>query len=184
MEYVNEAPDKALVRPMNNHACVPVDVTDREQKPCDPEVRSELAGSERGTISLSRQGNALELSVQAGLESMGISLLMDWDILIFLYHHDMTLSSADQMARLLCCESTRIDSALDRLECQKLIESSRSSGSARFYRVVVSSDRSRESSFHELLSLTANRTGRLMLARILKPDTAAAVRGMGPVCLS
>jgi DNA-binding MarR family transcriptional regulator len=137
-----------------------------------------------GIIPLYEQGNLLELFVQGCLESMGVSLLMDWDILIFLYHHGVILSSANQIARLLGCESTRIGNALDSLESRRLIESSRPSGGVRFYKVVVSSDGSRQSCFQQLLSLTGNRAGRLMLAKILKPDTPEVVPGVRSVHLS
>ena len=129
------------------------------------------------------QRKSLELLMQDCLMSMGVSQLIEWDILILLYHHGVILSSADRMACLLRCESTRIGNALDRLECRGVIESSRPSGGARFYKVAVSSDASRHNCFQQLLSVAGNRAGRLMVAKILKsdsPEEVPAVRSAHP----
>jgi DNA-binding MarR family transcriptional regulator len=104
------------------------------------------------------------------LNSIGISLLIDWDILIFLHQHGRILSTTEQMARLLGWDSERIGNALDRLESRELIKFSRKSrGGARFYKAAVS-DSAAYNCFQQLLSLTRNRSGRLMLAKMLKPN--------------
>ncbi|HVB57938.1 MAG TPA: hypothetical protein VNE63_16135 [Candidatus Acidoferrales bacterium] len=160
---------------MSKQTDVPRDLTNRKRRPCGPEIPRRLSPVDLGVIPSCEQANPLELLVQSSLESMGISLLMDWDMLVFLHHHGATLSSAGQMARLLRCESIRIGDTLDRLESRRLIESSRPSRGARFYKVIVSSDGSRQGCFQQLLNLTGSRAGRLMIVKILKPDISDAV---------
>lgn len=112
-----------------------------------------------------------ESSCRECLRSLGVSLLIDWDMLIFLYHHGRILSTTEQMARLLGWDSERIGNALDRLESRELIEFSRKSrGGARFYKAAVPSDSTVWNCLQQLLSLTRNRSGRLMLAKMLKPN--------------
>jgi DNA-binding MarR family transcriptional regulator len=152
----------------------PLVVTNRNGEPFAPESRPRVWVSDFGGIPLRQQENSLEL-VQDCLTCIGISLLVDWDVLIFLHRHGVILCSAEHIARLLSCENAKIGGALDRLESQKLIESSRSSVGVRFYKVVVSLDDPRIGCFQQLLSLAGNRSGRLALAKILKPDKPEAV---------
>jgi hypothetical protein len=170
-EHGEGASDSDLVRPINRQTGPQLEVSNWKRQLFGSEIRRRLSM----VIPLCEMGNPLELSVQGCLESLGVSLLIDWDVLIFVFHHGVTLSSADQMARCLCWESTRIGNALGRLESLMLIETSRRSRGVRFYRVVVSPEGSRQSCFQQLLSLTGNRAGRLMLAKILKPDTRETV---------
>jgi DNA-binding MarR family transcriptional regulator len=60
--------------------------------------------------------NNPELSVQSCLEGIGIFLLSDWDVLVFVYRHGASLTSTDQIARLLGYQSAVVGGALDRLE--------------------------------------------------------------------
>jgi hypothetical protein len=112
------------------------------------------------------------------LNSLGISLLIDWEMLIFLHHHGRILSTTEQMARLLGWDSERIGDALDRLESRELIKSSpKSRRGARFYEAAVPMDAAVRNCFQQLLSLTRNRSGRLMLAKMLKPNTLELLPG-------
>jgi DNA-binding MarR family transcriptional regulator len=112
------------------------------------------------------------------LNSLGISLLIDWEMLIFLHHHARILSTTEQIARLLGWDSECIGNALDRLESRELIKSSRESrGGARFYEAAVSMDAAVRNCFQQLLSLTRNRPGRLMLAKMLKPNALELLPG-------
>ena len=79
--------------------------------------------------------NNAELSVQSCLEGIGISLLSEWDVLVFVYRHGASLASTDQIARLLGYQSAVVGGALDRLERKKLVERSRPSQGVRFYRI-------------------------------------------------
>jgi hypothetical protein len=136
--------------------------------------------STRRIIPLGEQSNPRELSVQSCLASMGISLLIDWNILVFVHRHGMTLASIDQMARLLVCKSASVSDALERLESRQLIESSRLSKGVCFYKVAVASDGVLKSCFQHLLGVTSNRRGRLILADMLKAEDAGSRSGPLP----
>ena len=116
------------------------------------------------------RGKPRELPVQSCLDSMGISLLSDWDVLAFVYRHGAILASADQMARLIGYESTVVTAALGRLESENLIERSRRSEGVRFYRIVASTDAGRQRCLQQIISLSETRVGRLLLAKRLEPD--------------
>jgi len=152
--------------------------------PLAQKVGVRFSTSKLRIIRLSELGNPIELFMQSCLESMGISLLIEWDVLLLLYRHGMILCNADHIARVLGCENTRIGSALDRLETRGLIESSRPSRGMRFYKVAVSSDGSRQRCFQQLLGLAGSRAGRLALRKILTPATPEAVPEVPSVNLS
>jgi predicted transcriptional regulator len=123
---------------------------------------------------LSEQVNPQELAVKGWLDSLGISFLLDWEILIHLYRYHITLVGIDQIARLLHSDATSVGRALERLKSRKLIESSRSSGAARFYTVAFSPDNAGYSYFQQLVNLSEHRYGRLSLKKILKPANPEA----------
>jgi hypothetical protein len=111
----------------------------------------------------------LELSAQHCIDRLGFSLLCDWDVFAFVYRHVLSLTSADQIARLVGYERDVVGGALDRLERQKLIGGSRPSRGIRFYRVLALKDDDYLSCLRQLVTLSEGRTGRLELARRLKP---------------
>jgi DNA-binding MarR family transcriptional regulator len=110
----------------------------------------------------------MELSLQNCLNGVGISLLSEWDVLIFVYRHGASLISADQIARLVGYPNGIVNDVLDRLEREKLIERSRLSHGVRFYRILASMDSRRWLCLQQLIDLTEYRTGRLQLAKRLK----------------
>lgn len=109
--------------------------------------------------------------------NVGISLLCDWDVFAFVYRHVTSLTTAEQIARLLGYESAVVGGALDRLEGQKLIERSRSSRGVRLYRVTNSKDVEHQRCLQELVTLSESRAGRLQLARQLGPVSSGSLRG-------
>jgi DNA-binding MarR family transcriptional regulator len=111
----------------------------------------------------------LESSLESCVDSVGISLLCDWDVFAFVYRHVTSLTSADHIARLVGYESKIVGRALDRLERQKLIERSRPSRGVRLYRALASKDVEHQSCLRELLTLSESRVGRLELAKRLSP---------------
>jgi DNA-binding MarR family transcriptional regulator len=111
----------------------------------------------------------VELAVQRCLESIGISLLCELDVLAFVYRHGASLTSADQIARLIGHESAVVSGALDRLEREKLIERSQPSQGVRFYRILASTDAARQGCVQQLVNLSRTRAGRVLLAKQLKP---------------
>jgi DNA-binding MarR family transcriptional regulator len=107
----------------------------------------------------------VEPSVQSLLESVGISLLSEWDVLAFVYRHGVSLSSIGQIASLIGYESTVVADALDRLERKKLIERSRRSEHVCFYRIFASKDAGRQHCLQQLISRSEGHAGRLLLAK-------------------
>ena len=116
------------------------------------------------------RGKPPESPVQSCLDSMGISLLSEWDVLAFVHRHGASLASNDQIALLIGYESTVVGAALERLESEKLIERSRPSKGVRFYRILASTDAGRQRCLQQIVSLSETRAGRLLLAKQLKPD--------------
>jgi len=110
-----------------------------------------------------------ELSVQGCLEGLGISLLSEWDVLAFLYRHGVSLTTGDQIGRLIGYESAVVSDALDRLEREKLIERSRLLQGVRLHRISTSTNAGRRRCLLQLVSLSKSRAGRLLLAKQLKP---------------
>jgi DNA-binding MarR family transcriptional regulator len=109
-----------------------------------------------------------ELSIASRLESVGISLLSEWDVLIFMYRHRATLMSARQIALLLGYETPLVRSALERLLREKLIKRSRIVRGVRFYQILPPTDAEREHHLQQLASLSESRAGRLLLRKRLK----------------
>lgn len=111
----------------------------------------------------------LDIPVQEYLNILGISSLVDWDVLIFLCRHQFSLASAEQIARLLGYPSSVVGDALDKLESLNLVQRSRSSQGVRLYRFLFSEVHiAPESCFRQLMSLAENRTGRLLLVKNLR----------------
>lgn len=111
----------------------------------------------------------LELQAQSCLEGLGISLLSECDVLVFVYRRSVSLANSDQIARLVGYESTVVRAVLDRLEHEELIERSRPSQGVRFYRILASMDAVRWRYLQELVTLSESRAGRLLLAKQLRP---------------
>jgi DNA-binding MarR family transcriptional regulator len=130
---------------------------------------------DRGNIILERE-RMLACPLQSCTDSVGISLLCDWDVFAFVYRHVTSLTSADHIARLVGYESKVVGRALDRLESQKLIERSRPSRGVRFYRVLTSRDVEHRRCLRELVTLSESRAGRLELAKRLSPARSGWVR--------
>jgi DNA-binding MarR family transcriptional regulator len=110
-----------------------------------------------------------DLSVQCCLKGLGISLFSEWDVLAFLYRNRVSLTTADGIARLIGYESTAVSNALDLLEREKLIERSRPLQGVRLYRMLNPTDAVRQRCLRQLVSLSENRAGRLLLAKRLQP---------------
>ena len=114
------------------------------------------------------RGNHPELPVQSCLDSMGVSLLSEWDVLAFVYRHAASLASIDQIASLIGYESTVVRAALDRLQSLNLIERSRLSEGVRFYRMLALADAARQRRLEEIVKLSETRVGRLLLAKTIE----------------
>jgi len=109
-----------------------------------------------------------DLVVSERLETLGVSQLSQWDVLMFLYRHGTSLTSAAQIGRLLGNDKFAVGVALDRLESLSLIERSRGSQGIRLYRISIPTDPLRYSCFVELIRLAEKPGGRLILLRHLQ----------------
>jgi hypothetical protein len=125
------------------------------------------------------QSNSADGSLEDCLRGLQILSLIDWDVLIFVYRHGFNLSNADQMGRLLGYTSKEVGAALERLECQSLIQRSRYSAGARFYSFARSEPVAPESCLGRLMSLAETREGRLVLIKLLRQDVGRQTAATG-----
>lgn len=70
-------------------------------------------------------GNASAGQVEDWLRTLGIVSLTQWDMLVFLYHHQTTLVGAEYIARLLGYATAPVVAALEVLESLGLVGRSR-----------------------------------------------------------
>jgi MarR family len=115
-------------------------------------------------------GNSLGFFVHDGLQTLGVSLLIEWDALVFVYRHGTSLASAAQIAHFIGYDQATTGAALDRLESLGLIRRLCGSDSQGMllYHVSIPTDPSRHSCLMELLRLTEERTGRLAMLSHLR----------------
>lgn len=111
----------------------------------------------------------MDMSPEDCLKSLGISLLSELDVLVFVHRRKTTLTSVNQIASLIGHDEAAVSDALGQLEREKLIEPSKSSQGLRFYRILPQRDAGRQQCFGQLVSLSETRNGRLQLAKHLKP---------------
>ena len=118
---------------------------------------------------MAEKEKSLDLLVEGCLEGLSISLLADWDVLVFLYRHQLSLTSAAQIARLLGYPGNVVSEALDRLEPLGLVRRSRAYQGVRLYQFVFSEPHTLpQSLFQQLMRLAENRAGRLLVAKKLR----------------
>jgi circadian clock protein KaiC len=115
---------------------------------------------------------------------LGIALLSEWDVLVFLFRHGTTLSSALHIARLLGHSETALETVLGRLESLRLIEHSAGTKGLRLYRFARPLDPVRLACFLELMGLAQNRAGRLRLLSHLQRGHSDSPTGTGGSDLS
>ena len=108
--------------------------------------------------------------LDALIAEFDIKTLVEWDVLVFLYRHQSSLISAEQIARLLSYDSTSVIEALDMFQNRGLITRSRVSQGVRLYRFgTVEQPDGTPGSRHpnRLMSDIQSRTLRTRLARRL-----------------
>lgn len=109
-------------------------------------------------------------SVRECLQTLGISLVTEWDTLAFLYSHSVSLGTPAQIAQLVGYEKAAIGAALLRLEELGLIQRSRASQGTRLYRFSEPSEPGCRSCLLKMMSLAQNRAGRLLLLeQLMRP---------------
>jgi hypothetical protein len=120
-----------------------------------------------------------DFPVAERLEILGISLLSEWDVLVFLYRHGTILTSTAQIAHSLGHGSAPVIAALDLLESLGFIIRSRGSQGIRLYRFSIPTAPARCSGFMELMILAEKRAGRLLLLQHLRRDKPPLSRNSG-----
>jgi hypothetical protein len=108
------------------------------------------------------------------LQTLGITSLCQWDVLVFLYHHQTSLLGANFIAHLLGYAGDPVVAALDALAFLGLVERSRVSQVVRLYQFTVPSDPQRRDAWLALLPLVGHRAGRVRLAEHLRSDDQTA----------
>ena len=111
---------------------------------------------------------SLDLVVDRWLETVKMSHVTDWEVLMFLYRHGTSLSSAEQIAVLVGHKKSDVGKALDTLGDLGLIQRSRSSQGVRIYRFILPANTSVRGALEQLLKLSEKRNGRLIVARSLQ----------------
>lgn len=113
------------------------------------------------------QDNPSDAQVDAWLESLGIGLRCEWDLLVFLHRHHASLVGAEHVARLLGYPTGEVIAALDHLETLGLVERSRVNQGVRLYHFVAPGDPRRSNALERLLGIAQARAGRLLLVKKL-----------------
>lgn len=108
-----------------------------------------------------------ELVIES-LQTLGVAFLTEWDALVFVYQRATSLCTAAQIGKLIGYDKVETAGALQKLETLGLIERSRVTQGIRFYRVPPPEEPARRRCLLDLMSLTQDRAGRLLLLRNLK----------------
>jgi DNA-binding MarR family transcriptional regulator len=114
------------------------------------------------------QDKSPDALVQECVKDLGLSSLAEWDVLVFLYKHQSSLASTEQIARLVGHPHKAVDSALERLENQKLLQRSRPSQGVHFYELLSAAELAPRHCFRQLIRLADHRSGRLLLFKHLR----------------
>jgi len=114
--------------------------------------------------------------VVESLQTLGLEFLSEWDALVFLHRHTVSLCTAAQIAQLMGHDKPEIVAALRKLEALGLIRRSRISQGIRFYKFSAPAEPPRLACMVELMTLGENRAGRLLLLKHLKRPTVVIRR--------
>jgi DNA-binding MarR family transcriptional regulator len=106
-----------------------------------------------------------DADVQHWLQSVGVESLYQLEVLTFFHRHPTSVLPASYLARLLGYPMDRVATVLDSLADLRLLNWSSQPRGARAYHVVVSPVPSRSEALERLLSLSDNRSGRLLLGK-------------------
>jgi DNA-binding MarR family transcriptional regulator len=118
------------------------------------------------------QGNEPDVQVEGWLKTLGITLLCQWDMLVFLDRHPSLLIGAEHISFFLGYAAAEVVAALDSLESSGLVEPSRVSQGVRLYQVTTSADPARRDALERLMTVAASHSVRLLLARRRREGSA------------
>ena len=122
--------------------------------------------------------NPVDIEVAGWLNTLGITTLCQWDLLVFLYRHQTSLFGADYLARLSGYATETVVTAMVTLESLGLVGRSRISQGARFYQCIAPTSPPHDRAFARLLELIGHRAGRLRLSRQLRRDGRSPTEGL------
>lgn len=118
-------------------------------------------------------------SVPECLKALGVSQLIEWDIITFLYRHEISIVTAALIGKLIGGDQAAVSAALGRLESEGLIHRSCGSQNVHLYRISIPADPWRSSCFRNLMGLAEKREGRLLLRNHLSRTSPRLVRARG-----
>ena len=124
------------------------------------------------------QENPSDAEVEGWLKTLGIESLCQWDVLVFLYRHPISLFGAEYLTGVLGSPSCDVVAALDVLESLRLVERSRVAQGVRMYRFSVPADPQRRDASERLFVLANSRAGRVVLSKKLRAGDAAGREGL------
>src|SRR5712692_8215481 len=122
--------------------------------------------------------NPPEHQVEGWLKTLGIESLCQWDVLVFLYRHPISLFGAEYLACLLGYASGAVVAALDVLEGLRLVERSRVSQGVRLYRLTAPADPQRADALERLFALANSRVDRMALSKKLRAENRTPQEGL------
>src|SRR5262249_49781238 len=134
----------------------------------DPSRRAVAGGLHRRRTGTMERENPLELQVEGWLKTLGVELVCQWDVLVFLYWRLTSMLNADHIARLLGLPAGEVGAVLESLESLGLVERSRADQGVRLYRFAVPEDPQRGDALDRLLTLADSRAGWLLLSSKLR----------------
>ena len=106
--------------------------------------------------------------VLESLQALGITLVSEWETLVFVHRHAASLGTAAQIAQFIGYDKAETAAALRKLEALGLIQRSRVSQGIRLYQLSEPLEPSRSSYLLELVNLAQDRAGRLIVIKHLK----------------
>ena len=124
------------------------------------------------------QENPPDAEVEGWLKTLGIASLCQWDVLVFLYCHRISLFGAEYLAPLLGHPIGPVVAALDVLASLRLVERSRVSQGVRLYRFTVPADLRRSDASERLFALANSRAGRVVLSKKLRAGDRTPQEGL------
>jgi hypothetical protein len=131
----------------------------------------------RGTDLRLPREKSLDYQIEESLTGLGIASLTEWDALVFVYRHQASLVSADEIAQFLGYSKIAVGDALNNLIALQLICRSRASHGVCLYQFEwPGAAHTLQRSFRQLHTMTENAPGRAILINKL--------RHLAPSCLS
>jgi hypothetical protein len=109
----------------------------------------------------------LETRFERLLETLDISAIAEWDVLVFLSRHGTIIASAAHMVGLIGYSQSAIEAALHKLTLAGLCERSRRADGIGLYKFTPLDMPARQDCLEELMKMADQREGRSQLIQAL-----------------